>query len=437
MYRGDIRLGDTIDIKFCTVTTTGAPTTLAGTPSVAAYVGNGTTEITAGITLTVDFDSRTGLNNVRVVATGGNGFAAATNVQLVITAGTVGGTSVVGYVVAEFSIEARSALMPTTAARTLVVDAAGLADANTVKVGPTGSGTAQTAGDIMADTNDIQTRLPAALVGGRMDSSVGAMTANVLTASAINADAITAAKVADGTIDAATFAAGAINAAAIAADAITAAKIADNALDAATFVAGSLNGKGDWNIGKTGYALSAAGVQAIWDALTAALTTANSIGKLIVDNLNTTISSRMATFALPANFSALSITAGGLVDITQTAADKVWSTAARILTAGTNIVLAKGVGVTGFNDVSTAQVNAEVVDALNVDTYAEPGQAAPPATTTLVQKIGYVYKSFRNRKTQDATTMKLFGDDALTVDQKATISDNGVTYDHGEIQSGP
>lgn len=49
---------------------------------------------------------------------------------------------------------------------------------------------------ILADTNDIQTRLPAALVSGRMDSSVGAMAANVLTAAAINADAITAAKVA-------------------------------------------------------------------------------------------------------------------------------------------------------------------------------------------------------------------------------------------------
>jgi hypothetical protein len=47
---------------------------------------------------------------------------------------------------------------------------------------------------IQADTEDIQTRLPAALVGGRIDASVGAMAANVLTATAINANAITAAK---------------------------------------------------------------------------------------------------------------------------------------------------------------------------------------------------------------------------------------------------
>lgn len=134
-YQGDIRLGDTIDIKFTTRQATGAPTTLAGSPVISAYVGNGTTEITAGITLTVDFDSRTGLNNVRVVATSGNGFATATNIQLVITTGTVNSVSVVGEVVGEFSIEARSALMPTTVARTLDVSATGEAGVDWANVG--------------------------------------------------------------------------------------------------------------------------------------------------------------------------------------------------------------------------------------------------------------------------------------------------------------
>jgi hypothetical protein len=46
------------------------------------------------------------------------------------------------------------------------------------------------------------------------------------------------------------------------------------------------------NSDKTGYSLSTAGIQAIWDALTSALTTAGSIGKWILDNLNTTVSSR-------------------------------------------------------------------------------------------------------------------------------------------------
>ena len=84
-----------------------------------------------------------------------------------------------------------------------------------------------------------------------------------------------------------------------------------------------------------------------------------------------------------------------------------------------------------------AQVNTEVLDVLNVDTFAEPGQGAPAATTTLVGKLGYLYKFLRNRKTQTSTTLSVFADDATTVDQKATISDNGTTYDHGEVATGP
>jgi hypothetical protein len=130
----------------------------------------------------------------------------------------------------------------------------------------------------------------------------------------------------------------------------------------------------------------------------------------------------------------LTFTSAGKVDATiqaagdfaQAAADKVWSTAARILTA-----------VTGFNDLSAANVNTEVVDALAVDTYAEPGQATPAATATLATKIGYLYKMMRNRKTQTATQFSLYNDDAVTVDQKATVADDGVTASVTELATGP
>jgi hypothetical protein len=49
---------------------------------------------------------------------------------------------------------------------------------------------------IQADTDNVQTRLPAALVSGRMDASVGAMAADVVTATAIATDAIGAAELA-------------------------------------------------------------------------------------------------------------------------------------------------------------------------------------------------------------------------------------------------
>lgn len=68
--------------------------------------------------------------------------------------------------------------------------------------------------------------------------------------------------------------------------------ITNNWLTAAGIAASALNGKGDWNIGKTGYALSTAGVQAIWDALTSALSAVGSIGKLLVDRIDAAISSR-------------------------------------------------------------------------------------------------------------------------------------------------
>lgn len=127
-------------------------------------------------------------------------------------------------------------LNPTSEGRTLDVSAAGEAGLDWANIGAPTT-TQGLSGTTIKNTTDVNAKLPAALVGGRMDSSVGAMAANVLTATAINADAITAAKVADGTIDAATFAAGAINAAAIAADAITAAKIAADAIGASELAA--------------------------------------------------------------------------------------------------------------------------------------------------------------------------------------------------------
>ena len=243
-YIGDFRLAETFDTKFCTVTTTGAPTTLAGTPVISAYVGNSVTQITAGITLTVDFDSVTGLHNVRVVATGANGYATASNYQLVITTGTVGGTSVVGYVVAEFSIENRSALMPTVAARTIDVSAGGEAGVDWANIGsPT---TAQNLSATNIDVDQIVASVSGAVgsVTGAVGSVTGAVgsvaaggiattsfAAGAIDNAAFNVTETLTANPAAGGIAAASFAAGAIDAAAIAANAIDADALAADAVD--------------------------------------------------------------------------------------------------------------------------------------------------------------------------------------------------------------
>lgn len=93
--------------------------------------------------------------------------------------------------------------------------------------------------------------------------------------------------------------------------------------------------------------------------------------------------------------------------------------------------------IAALNDLSAAEVNAEVVDALATDTYAEPGQGTPAATTSLAAKINYVYKAWRNRSTQTASQYSLYNDDATTVDQKAATSDDATTFNRGEIATGP
>jgi hypothetical protein len=106
-YLGDYSEDGTLDFKFNTIDSSDAPITLAGTPSLAVYKTDGTTESTAGITLTVDFDSVTGLHHVQIDLSADAFYATGNDYQVVIAAGTVDGNSVVGVVLADFSIENR------------------------------------------------------------------------------------------------------------------------------------------------------------------------------------------------------------------------------------------------------------------------------------------------------------------------------------------
>lgn len=337
---GDIRLGDTVDHKFTTRQISGAPFTLAGSPVVSNYVGNSTTQITAGITLTVDFDGVTGLNNVRVVATSGNGYATATNNQLVITTGTVNSVSVVGEVIGSYSIEARSALMPTTAARTLDVTATGEAGIDWANIGSPTTAVNLSATNI--DTDQVVASVTGAV--GSVTGAVGSVTGNV-----------------GGSV-------------------------------------GSVTGNVGGNV--------AGSVGSVTARVTA--NTDQLAGQTVTAAAGVTFPTSVAS---PTN-----ITAGTITTVTN------------LTNAPTNGDLTAAM---------KASVNAEVLDVLNVDTFAEPGQEAPPATTTLVKKIGYLYKLLRNKITQTSTTLSVYDDAGTTVDQKATVSDDGVTYTRGEIGSGP
>lgn len=127
---GDVALSQILYTKFLTADSSGVPTALVG-GAISIYKDDGTTQSTSGITLTASFDSVVGLNNIKIdTSSDGAFYAAGHDFQIVITTGTVGGVSVVGYVVGEFSINNRTALRPTTAGRTLTIAASGAADAD-------------------------------------------------------------------------------------------------------------------------------------------------------------------------------------------------------------------------------------------------------------------------------------------------------------------
>jgi hypothetical protein len=88
--------------------------------------------------------------------------------------------------------------------------------------------------------------------------------------------------------------------------------------------------------------------------------------------------------------------------------------------------------IAGLNDVSTAQVNAEVLDVLNVDTFAELA-AVPAATSTIVDKLNWLFALARNKITQTSTTQTLRNDADGGNIATSTVSDDATTYTRGEF----
>lgn len=79
-----------------------------------------------------------------------------------------------------------------------------------------------------------------------------------------------------------------------------------------------------------------------------------------------------------------------------------------------------------------AQVNTEVLDVLNTDTFAEPGAGAPPASTTIVAMVHWLFSGWRNKQTSTSSLRTLYADDGSTPVTKSTISDNGTTLTRDE-----
>jgi hypothetical protein len=151
---------------------------------------------------------------------------------------------------------------------------------------------------------------------------------------------------------------------------------------------------------KTGFSLSTAGILAIWHQLTAAIVTASTIGKLLVDNIDAAISSRNATTpptvaAIRAEMDANSTKLANL-DATISSRTKPADTQARVTLVDTVTTLtgntvqtgdsyarigAAGAGLTALGDTRIANLDAAVSTR---STYAGADTAG---TTTLLSRL--------------------------------------------------
>lgn len=264
----DITLEDTIYIAFTTrAFATGIPTVLSGSPVVSAYEDAGLTQITAGITLGVDHDGVVGLNMLTIVTTAANGYESGKDYNLVITTGTVGGVSVVGEVIGQFTI-GRSAA---------AVDLAN---------GTDGLGAIKTdTASILVDTADMQPRVVAIEIdtGTTLDGKIDTIDTIV--------DAIKA--VTDLLPDAGALTAIGIDTARL--TAVRAAVLTDwinggrldlildiIAADVVNIDGDAMRGTEGANTDKTGYALSATGADLILKTSTFALALADAVWDEVV-----------------------------------------------------------------------------------------------------------------------------------------------------------
>ena len=361
-----------------------------------ASAGGGTTSYEEGIVEYLPTQAETNYTSFEVIAykTG----CIPVSVTVVTTASATPGTVLLA------PVTHTSAVVPTVT--TLTGHTAQTGDAFARLGAPAGAShaadmaavKAQTAA-IETDTQDIQSRIPAALVSGRIDASVGAMASGVLTATAIAADAITAAKIANGAIDAATFAAGAINAAAIASDAITDAKVAsDVTIASVTGAVGSVTGAVGSVTGAVGSVTGNVGgnvVGTVASVVGAVGSVTGNVGGNVTGSVGSVASGGITRASLAADTGLQSVRSGTAqagastsitLDASASATTDFYVNHLVLITGGTGVGQARF--ITAYNGTTkVASVAAWATNPDNTSTFALlpgdaiPGASAPSAAT--------------------------------------------------------
>jgi hypothetical protein len=276
--------------------------------------------------------------------------------------------------------------------------------------------TIKTATDIETDTQNLQSRIPAALVGGRMDAYLGATANNVITNNTIASNAI-------GNSQLATSAINAIQSGLATGTQATAIETDTQNIQSrlpTALVDGRMASVAQVVGDKEGYKLASDGL---------ALVTAWTVG--ITGNITGNLSGSVGSISgvtFPTHFGALVITAGGAIDqvdsvsvvdelgpqalsansLQDEIADAVWDEAtAGHTTAGTTgkaLIDSGAAGNPWTTDLSTGYSGTEAGNILN----------QVKSQTDLIQSGGTVYVSSPVTATGQLASPLIIGDDYLT-----------------------
>lgn len=389
-YYGDLDPGNVLDFSFCTVGTTGAPTVLTGSQVLSVFKGSSTASVTTGVTLTTNFASITGSNHVTIDTSTSAGFYAAGNdFMAILTAGTVGGTSVAGYVVGEFSIQHRSPLRPTTAARTLDVSAGGEAGVDWANVGGQSTAVTLSATSTLAlqpttagRTLDVTATGGAGIDWGNVENQSTAVTLSATSTLALQPT--TAGRTLDVT---ATGGAG-IDWSNVENQATTVA-LTNTTISGSTITSGTV----------------AAIATGVWqDATAGDFTVTGSIGKSLY--INDIVPGGAGGHLISGtNTGPLTVNGGFVGDITGNLSGSVGSVVTK----------------TGYS------LSATGLDAVLM---ADLG-AVPSATASIVAGTSYLFMALRNQRVT-TTNSDTVSNNAGSVIGTATLSDNGTTFTKGQ-----
>ena len=134
-YCGDFRTGKTIRKMWNSYAIAGQSITRATNGTISVYKDGNTTQSTAGVTDSEDFDSLTGVHLVAVdTSADGTFYSAGSDFEVVLSGATIDGKSI-NATLFSFSLENRSGLMPTTDGRKLDVSSGGEAGVDWANVG--------------------------------------------------------------------------------------------------------------------------------------------------------------------------------------------------------------------------------------------------------------------------------------------------------------